>query len=745
MKGEAKMKAFNVANLEIQRLVKNRFIRVAVIVISFMPLLYSFLYLYAFWDPYSKLDKLPVAVVNLDKDQQYDEKDVNYGNDIIKDLRTNTNFKWNFVDYKTGIEGLKGKKYYFMIVIPDDFTKNVISVDSNNPKKANIEYITNDKKNFLATQLGNKAIENLQQQIASSVRKGYIDSIFANVSDIGNGLETASEGENKLANGTKDIYDGIKKLDNGINSAANGSSQIKNGALNLQNGLGKALSGTTTLYNGADILSKKLIEASQQSNLLTTSMNSLLNGITGINQGLNNTVNGANKLKEGINSLVGGYNYVGENISSFTNSVAQTAGGLKQASTALNGAKSSLEDYVAKHPEAKNDPELQGAIVAITQSNAGINQINQGLGNSIPKIEQLNGALGELKSAAGSINNGIDSLTGGLTEMSQVSGKLAAGGNKLYSGLTQFAGGIGTAGEKLKEISQGLYSLNNGIMKLSDGSQKIYNGAGALSIGMSSLSEGSRKLEDGAKKLYDNQVLLAQKLNDASQKFSSSNVTAEKKDMINEPILLDTNRLNSVDNYGIGFAPYFIPLSLWVGALILFFLVDISDKEQYENISNVSIAFGKFISLSIVGILQSVVSSFVLIEALKLPVNNMFYYYLINAVMSVAFVAIIQLFVMLFGTAGKFFALVLLMLQLTSSGGTFPMELVPGFFNIISPYLPMTYGVEALREAISGWNINVILENILIIAGFGSLFLLFTILLAEKAEKIEITKKLREI
>lgn len=738
------MKAFNVANLEIQRLVKNRFIRVAVIVIAFMPLLYSFLYLYAFWDPYSKLDKLPVAVVNLDKDRQYDGKNVNYGNDIIKDLRKNTDFKWSFVGYTTGVDGLKGKKYYFMVVIPEDFTKNVISVDSNNPKKANIEYITNDKKNFLATQLGNKAIENIQQEIASSVRKGYINSIFADVNDIGNGLKSASDAENKLANGTKDIYDGIKKLDNGINSAANGSNQIKNGAWSLQSGLDQALSGATTLYNGADILSKRLFKASNESNMIAAGITSLQNGITGINRGLNNAVVGANKLKGGINSLVGGYNYVGENVSSFTNAVVQTANGLNQASTALSGAKSSLEDYVSKHPDAKNDPELQGAIAAIAQSNAGISQINQGLGSSIPKIQQLNDALGQLKSAAGDINNGIDSLTGGLTEMSQVSGQLAAGGNKLYSGLTQFAGGVGTAGEKLREISKGLYSLNNGIMSLSDGSQKLYNGANALSNGMSSLSDGSRKLEDGSKKLYDNQVLLAQKLNDASQKISSSNVTDVKKNMINEPIVLDKKRFNPVDNYGVGFAPYFIPLSLWVGALILFFLIDIFDKGQYENISNVSIALGKFISLSIVGILQSGVSSFVLIETLKLPVNNLFYYYLTNAVMSVAFVAIIQLFVMLFGIAGKFFAIVLLMLQLTSSGGTFPMELVPRFFNIISPYLPMTYGVAALREAISGSSASVVLDNIAIIAGFGALFLLFTILLAEKAEKMKITQKLRE-
>lgn len=738
------MKAFNVANLEIQRLLKRRFIRVALITVAFMPLLYSGLYLYAFWDPYSKLDKLPVAVVNQDKERVYDGRIVNYGSDIIKDLKNNNEFKWSFIDYKTGIDGLKDKKYYFMIVIPEDFTENIISADSNNPKKANIEYITNDKKNFLATQIGNKAIENLQHKIAASVRKGYINSIFTNINAIGNGLRKASDAENKLANGTLGIYDGVKKLSNGINNAQKGSNQIKSGALNISSGLNQALSGSTDLYNGTDLLANKFLEANNESNMLVTGMGSIKKGITGINQGLNSAADGANKLKVGINSLVGGYNQAGENISSFAGSVTQMGSGLNHISTALNGAQSALGDYISKHPEAKNDPELRGVLAAMTQSNEGLTQINQNLSSSIPKIQQLNGALGQLKSAAGVINNGIDNLSGCLSQMSQISGQLADGGDKLYNGLVQFTGGVSLAGEKLRDVSNGLYALNNGIKSLSDGSLRLYNGADTLSNGMNLLNNGSKKLEDGSKKLYDNQVLLAQNLNAASQGISSSGVTEAKKDMINEPIMIDKKRFNPVANYGIGFAPYFIPLSLWVGALILFFIIDIFDKEQYDGISNVSITVGKFISICIIAILQSVISSFVIIEALKLPVNNLFYYYLTNAVMSVAFVAIIQLLVMLFGMAGRFFAIVLLMLQLTSSGGTFPMELIPRFFNIINPYMPMTYGVAALREAISGSNISVILDNILIIAGFGALFFLFTILLAEKAEKIKIVQKFRQ-
>jgi len=744
MKGGETLKAFKVAAKEIEKIIKSRFIRVAVIVVAFMPLLYSFLYLYAFWDPYSKLDKLPVAVVNEDKGGIYDGKQEKFGNEVVQKLKDNKEFKWDFVDYKDALDGLKGSKYYFIIRIPQDFTQNLISVDSPTPKKASIEYITNDKKNFLATQIGNKAIESLQTQIANSIRKGYIDSIFKSVDELGSGLKEASEAENKLATGTFKLYNGAQKLNSSINTALDGSKQIKDGALSLNNGISQALNGSEALYNGANLLSQKFSDASNTGALLN-GMNSLQNGITGINQGLNDASNSVIKLKDGINSLVNGYNQVGQNVSSFAGSVSQLKSGLGQISTALDSAQVALKDYIAKHPEASSDPELQKALAIIAQANTGINNMNQNLNSGLTQVQQLNTVLAQLQQVSNTINNGMDSLASGLSYMSQASSQLVDGSNKLYSGVAQLSEGINTAGEKLKEISNGLYSLNNGIKSLSDGSSKLYNGANSLYNGMALLKDGTRQFADGAKSLYDNQRLLAQKLSDAAEKIDSSGITTAKKDMINEPIILDTRSLYPVKNYGIGFAPYFIPLSLWVGSLILFFLIDIFDKEKYEGMNNVSIQLGKFMSLALVGILQSVVSSFVLVEGLKLEVHNLFYYYLINAMMSITFIAIIQLFVMLFGIAGKFFAVVLLMLQLTSSGGTFPMELLPKFFNVINPYLPMTYGVAGLREAISGNNISAILHNISIIAVFGALFLLFTILLAEKADKMEITQRLKQI
>lgn len=738
------MKALKVAAGELERIIKNRFIRVAVIVVAFMPLLYSFLYLYAFWDPYSKLDKLPVAVVNEDKGGISEGKERNFGDEIVKKLKENREFKWEFTDYKNAIEGLEGKKYYFVIRIPEDFTKNLLSVESDNPKRASIEYITNDKKNFLATQIGNKAIESLQTEIANSIRKGYIETIFKNLKELGNGLKEVSEAENKLSAGSLELSSGAEKLSNNMDKAAKGALQLKEGIYNLKEGLPQLLNGSEALYKGVNILSEKF-SPSGDIKTLSEGAKSLTDGISKLNQGLYEASQSALKLKEGVSALTQGYNQLGQNVSAFTQSVSQLGSGLGQMTESLALAQKALQEYITKHPEEVNDPNLQKAIFIISEASSGINAIESNLNKGLYQVQQLNDALSKLQHASNSLNNGMDSLTAGLSYMTNASSQLVKGSDRLSSGLSQFTEGIKIAGEKLKDISDGLYKLNTGIKNVNDGVSKLYDGAASLSNGVLLLKDGAWKLSEGARRLHDNQSLLAQKLSDASLKLQPSEFSSGKRDVINEPIALETRKLYPVKNYGVGFAPYFIPLSLWVGSLILFFLIDIFGKGKYEGISNVSIQLGKFISLAIVGILQSVVSSFVLVEGLKLDVHNLLYYYLINAVMSVTFIAIIQLLVMLFGIAGKFFAVVLLMLQLTSSGGTFPMELLPKFFNVINPYLPMTYGVAGLREAISGDNISLILHNISIIAGFGALFLLFTILLAERVDKIEIVQKLRQM
>ncbi|MDI3311301.1 MAG: YhgE/Pip domain-containing protein [Thermoanaerobacterium sp.] len=728
---------------ELKRLAQNRFIRLAVIVIIFMPLLYSFLYLYAFWDPYGKLDKLPVAVVNQDRSVAYDGKYKNFGNDIVKELKNNHDFKWNFVNYDDGLNGLKGNKYYFMIVIPKDFSKNILSVNGNDVEKAHIQYMTNDKKNFLATQLGNKAVENLMQKISNTIRKNYIDTVFSNVENMGNGLKQASLAERQLSDGAKMLNDGVSKLNDGINKALTGTNQLKDGLYNLSIGVNNASYGASNLSNGVQILSQKLNEVDKNSNLILNGMDSLKSGLNGVNQGLDAISNSIKQLKSGSTAVTNGYDQIGQNLSSFLTEFESVNSGLNDIQMNLDSAVVALNNYVNKHPEAMSDADFKTAITVVSESNSGLKQIINGLETNKAKMGVLNDSLKELDSATNNLAIGYDKLNSGVSQLQSVVTQILNGENNLSNGISNYTNGISMLNKKMSVVASGLLKLDDGLNALKQGAFSLYNGSTNLNSGLMTISSGSKQIQVNMEKLYENQAILYKKLNDASNKIEVMSTSDGKKDMINEPIILDTKRLNPVANYGIGFTPYFIPLSLWVGALILFFIIDIYDKNGYKDITNASIVIGKLLSLSILGIFQSIVSGFVLIEALKLPVNNLFYYYFINAVMSVVFVFIIGFFVMLFGMAGKFFAVVLLMLQLTSSGGVFPMELEPKFFNVLNPFFPMTYGTQALREAISGSNTGLITHDLFVLACFGILFMLLSILLSGKVgDKNKIDEKL---
>ena len=203
-----------------------------------------------------------------------------------------------------------------------------------------------------------------------------------------------------------------------------------------------------------------------------------------------------------------------------------------------------------------------------------------------------------------------------------------------------------------------------------------------------------------------------------------------------QAIDMNSEAINKIPNYGTGFAPYFMPLSLWIGAIMLFFVIPSKLKDE-ENLSNFDTVAGKYLSYAFVGILQALlVSTVVLILGLK-P-TNIGVYFLTNIFLSLVFIAIVQCFISLFGDAGRLLSIILLILQLTACAGTFPLEVLPKFFKILYPFMPFTYAVQALREVISADIINysIVIKDILILSLMLILFLAISIALKKVGEKI---------
>lgn len=902
---------------------------IAVIVIAFIPLLYSFLYLDAFWDPYSKLDKMPVAVVNLDNGAIKDGKNVNYGKDFVDKLKDNKKVNWVFTSYSDADNGIKGKKYYSMVVIPENFSETITDSVNGNIQKASISYIPNEKKNFLAAQVSSRIMLELKDEVAKNITaegsKILVDSLYKTK----DGFKTASEGSKelnegagRLNEGAGKLYDGAVQLDNKIGELKNGFVKLQDGSKTLLDGLqafgNESGSGKAKLISGARDLSKgagdmnsglkeyntkitegenklksglkeydtKITEGENRlkdaSGKLSDGLNQLKtgldeyntkvadgvgqlrdgakkvsNGLGELNNGLSEydskvtngeskLLSGAKELSSGMDALVNGLNQLNSNLStidsgevtaliqgsdSLSSGIATTAGIISSLDTGIesnnltgiiNASKDIPDAYkesiinVLTTVQALNDsaamPALKtgaesiaagtkqlssfGSLVtAVNELSSGANtaklgadQLYEGLTSfqtqSSQGLSSIKSGVSSLKTGAGKLVNGIadfktkssegyktlyngvesiktgsDQLSAGIKEFQSQSSKgrqsLLTGMNEfadqsksarksLLSGSEKLSAGSGALFDGLKEYdsktSEGVNKLIDGAAELNSGESEALNGVERIrNEGSSKLVSGLSSFRDGAQTLQQGTQTLQQGLKDGYNEINNK-LKADSGQMskfLSEPVSLVEKPVNHVPEYGSGFTPYFIPLSLWVGALLMFLFVPMEVNKRFKK-SPRSVVFGKFVLLLTIGILQAVISSAVILTALHLQVQNLALFFGFNILLSAAFIAIIQSLIYLLGEdIGKFLALVLLMLQLTSCGGTFPMELVPKFFSVISPFLPMTYGTSGLREIISGIDYSVLGHDVLILTAFIVGFLTLSAILKSRVEKIK--------
>ena len=308
-----------------------------------------------------------------------------------------------------------------------------------------------------------------------------------------------------------------------------------------------------------------------------------------------------------------------------------------------------------------------------------------------------------------SLHGGSAALAGGLAEFNDKMPALADGTSKLNAGSAQLTGGISTLNGKLPELKDGTNKLYDGVNKLDDGTIKLADGSKEL----------NEKLELG--------------YNDLSSSLKNDSKTMAAT--FSEPVVMDQKAINPVKTYGEGFTPYFIPLSLWVGALMMFFVI--TDKVDDDiAASPAAVVAGKFLSYGAIGFMQAVLASGA-VMLLGLRPNNILLYFLFNIFLSYVFIAIIQCMIFLLGQVGRLMSIVLLILQLTSCAGTFPLEVVPKLFRVLNPFMPFTYAVSGLREVVSGVDYAVFTKDVTVLAAMLFVFLFTSILMKGHADKVQ--------
>ncbi len=585
---------------------KKSMVRTLVIIgVIVIPLMYSLFYLGAFWDPYSRLETLPVAVVNNDSGATINNATRNLGQEISSKLVENASLNFIVTDLEDAQEGTAGDEYYAMIVFPEDFSANIASAATSQKKTATIEYSPNEKKNYLASQILSKAVLQLENSTQESITQEIVTSLTNQVADLPAQMTTLEDGLDQLASGSSTLASGSQEL-------ASGTEQFNQSFIEYSQGI-------AALGDGATQLDERASQVAQ----------------------------GASDLSAGLETYTAGVESLIANV---------------------NDTATFITAYVQANPQLLQDPTFMAFIQQLSNPDNAAN------------IQALLNAGDQLNTGAASLATGSQSL------------------------------------------SVGAASLNDGTATIEAATDELAAATTKINEGASDLSEGMTKLDDGLD-------LATQEVTSAMEETNSQLAALDGLgEYAASPVQIETQTINPIANYGTYFAPYFMSLSLWVGALMIFFGIYFDGDGRFAILSrNSEHKLARSLIYLALGLAQAVVLGLVLIYGLGLEVAHPLVFFGTLSLVSMVSIAIVQFCIVHLGNLGKFGAITLLILQLTSCGGTFPMETVPKFFNVLYPYMPMTYAVALFKDCISGTLTSTTSQNALILGGILMAFFLATV------------------
>ncbi|MEJ8634449.1 YhgE/Pip domain-containing protein [Streptomyces sp. MS2.AVA.5] len=682
------MRSPKLAALELKRFGRGKLPRAALVAVVLLPLLYGALYLWSFWDPYGRLDRIPVALVNDDKGARAEGRKITAGDEITKGLRESDVFEWHEVSAAEAREGVEDGAYYLSLTMPGDFSERIASSSGNSPETGALQVRTNDANNYIVGQISRTVFAEVRTAASTDASRSFLDRIFISFSSIHDATEKAAKGADQLKGGIGKAKKGSKELADGLEDAKDGSGK-------LVGGLSKLSKGASELETG----SRKVAGGTQQ---LADKVNAVAAGIRPYVRDDGKSIGDAARL-----------------VSDSSRTVRHTLDHLvKSAPAAAARAHKSADELAALHRSRCEDALLPdaGACSALERARDAAKDVAK-VADDVDAVvkdhqgdlKKLDSRLADLQKKADEIarrsprlDDDLESAVKKVNELNSGARKVAQGADKLHSGLSTARSGSTELDTGVGRLKKGAGTLDGGLFKLADGSDELAGG----------LNDGVDKIPDYDKKDRD-----------------------RRTEVMADPVKLASQSLHKAPNYGTGFAPYFIPLSLWVGSMVAYMIISpLNRRALAAGASAWRIAVAGWLPVVALGLVQVVALMSVLHWTVGLQMVHAAGTVGFLALVILCFAAIIQWLNARFGAAGRILVLALLMLQLTSAGGTYPVQTSPAFFNAIHPFLPMSYVVDALRRLITGGGLGPVWEASAVMIAFTAGALALTAISARRKQ-----------
>ena len=568
---------------EWEYLKKHKFFMLVIVVLFFVPSIYAVTFLSSLWDPYGQVKNLPVAIINKDKSVTYEGQKLAVGDDLEKELRKSKDMDFHFPSEKEAKAGLKDGKYYTVITIPSDFSKDATTLLDKDPKQMKLDYETSSGHSFIAGKLSESGAKEISQQISKQVTKTYAKTIFGEMKKVGKGMNTAADANKQLADGTTQIKSGSDQLTSGLQKLSASTLQFNGGAQTLTQGLSQYVDGVAQADSGSQQVTAGLSQLNSQVPALVGGVGQLATGsqdlATGVQQytdGVTQAATGSEQITNGVDQLnqklkdqdlAGKITTLQTQIATLQDiakdmpSQSQIQEQLQTAQSHLdNLAKANATDVAAMPANVDKafadagvqvTPEQKAKIAAslttdvansetskqiepvvkdiatlsaqiVTFNNAHGNQIQQ-LADSANKtsLNDVNNQLEQLKVVPTAINT----LDGKMHELTNGLDTLVGKSGDLTNGATKVSGGLDTLNGKTGDLSNGASQLLAGSSQLTTGLDTLNSKRGELSSGAGQLADGAPKLNGGANQLTAG----AEQLSPALAKVQAGNQTLADK------------------------------------------------------------------------------------------------------------------------------------------------------------------------------------------------------------------------
>ena len=659
---------------------------IIIVGLIFLPSMYAWPNILSSWDPYGHTNNIKVAVTSEDDGATVDGKELNLGKSLVEGLKNNKNLDWQFVSNKQQAEdGVRIGDYYASIVVPKNFSQDMTSVSRTEPKRATIEYTVNEKINAISPKITNSGAS----AIANNISKNFVETangiIFERLHEAGVKFE---ENLPSIEKAKEEIF----KLNDNFSTYESTLSEL----------IGKVEYGYNILNNVQNTL-PEIDRVATNSIMIADKAGITINNIQGFNERLlpiiNNHLNVVEEVSKEANVIAKELQQKPDKTEEIKARQKALDNRLQASTERLQLVKNIFEYFNKLSSERLFNNQLE-RVTTLSNDITTIKEVNNNIYNKMDHYDEIADTVKEeFVNKSARVNEVSSNMNSKLNV--EVAPLISQVLSKAEVNIDKVSGIISGAQGELPAVER----------KLSETEVKISNAYGkllSLQAQMPSVKSKIQKLTDEIKKA-DSGI-------DKNQLFNLLKVDYKQQaEFFANPVKLQENKLYHIENYGSAMTPFYTVLSIWVGSLLMSSLLTTKVEDEEKKYKPYQKYFGRGLLFVIISLFQTLIITLGDMYVLGTQATSPYRFVLYALLISFLFSSIIYTIVCILGNVGKAVCIVLLVLQLGSSGGTFPIQMTSEFFQALYPKVPFTYSIGLLREAVGGVYIPAVERDIKIL------------------------------